>query len=211
MTTIKFIFAFGGDDVLWGLGGNDYLSGGAGADVLLGMNGEDILYGGTGGDRLAGGSSMDVFIRDVFRFDLGNSRAPESRSAQEALTTSRIGTPPSTISTCPPPPGLNTVPRITARPLPTRPRSSKPGRMSRSLLTCATRSMCSSTIRRKSRAPRQRPGPGPLLRDGCLHQQVRQQPHVGLRHGLLGHHLRRYAPFGCLCGQDNHEIMKVLF
>ena len=86
------IFAFGGDDVLWGLGGNDYLSGGAGAAVLLGMNGEDILYGGTGGDRLAGGSSMDVFIRDVFRFDLGDSPAPESRSAQEALTTSRIGT-----------------------------------------------------------------------------------------------------------------------
>jgi hypothetical protein len=86
------IFAFGGDDVLWGLGGNDYLSGGAGADVLLGMNGEDILYGGTGGDRLAGGSSMDVFIRDVFRFDLGDSPStgvPFSARGPDYITETR--------------------------------------------------------------------------------------------------------------------------
>jgi Ca2+-binding RTX toxin-like protein len=48
-----------GNDYLLGLGGRDGLFGGSGNDSLFGGQGDDLLRGGSGNDYLGGGSGMD--------------------------------------------------------------------------------------------------------------------------------------------------------
>lgn len=54
------VYAYGGDDIVYGWKGNDNLYGGYGDDTLYGEQGHDYLFGDYGDDYLYGGSGNDV-------------------------------------------------------------------------------------------------------------------------------------------------------
>jgi Ca2+-binding RTX toxin-like protein len=54
------IFAYAGDDYVYGGDGNDVLDGGTGNDALIGNAGDDTLDGGTGNDTLVGDDGNDA-------------------------------------------------------------------------------------------------------------------------------------------------------
>ncbi len=58
-SSVDFIEALGGNDVVFGNKGNDAIFGGYGNDKLYGQWGQDYMVGGRGNDRLLGGQGAD--------------------------------------------------------------------------------------------------------------------------------------------------------
>ena len=58
---IDYIYAFGGNDSVYGGLNNDVIYGGSGNDFISGEWGNDLVHGGQGADLLYGGSGADSF------------------------------------------------------------------------------------------------------------------------------------------------------
>jgi Ca2+-binding RTX toxin-like protein len=84
------VFAYGGQDYLYGGDGNDSLDGGSGNDTLLGYDGDDTLLGQSGRDNLSGHNGNDTLIGGIGNDSMEGNQGADTYILAKASGQDRI-------------------------------------------------------------------------------------------------------------------------